>query len=136
MYSSPEVCNNLPYGLKADVWSAGVVLYELLSLELPFQGANLVVLVMRIISEEPRPLPLDCSPDARAVVGRVLSKRPDDRPTAGELLALPVVHRAVTCDCAEELEKTSLPSPGQLPQCAPTLSAAEAVDEILCLLEQ
>lgn len=136
MYSSPEVCNNLPYGLKADVWSAGVVLYELLSLELPFQGSNLVVLVMRIISEEPRPLPLDCSPDARAVVARVLSKRPDDRPTVGELLALPVVHRAVNCDGAEELEKTSLPSSGQLPQCAPTLSAAEAVDEILCLLEQ
>lgn len=136
MYSSPEVCNNEPYGLTADVWSAGVVLFELLSLELPFQGSNLVVLVMKIISEEPRPLPLDCSPDARAVVARVLSKRPNDRPTAGELLALPVVQRAVACDSAEELENTLLTAPWQLPQCAPTLSAAEAVDEILCLLEQ
>ena len=52
-YLSPEVCESLPYGTKSDVWSLGVVLYEILFLRLPFQASSLPALVMRICSGDP-----------------------------------------------------------------------------------
>jgi NIMA (never in mitosis gene a)-related kinase len=52
-YLSPEICENKPYGSKSDVWSLGVVLYELATLEMPFQAQSLPALVMRICGSEP-----------------------------------------------------------------------------------
>ena len=39
LYASPELCDNLPYNEKTDIWSLGVVLYELAALTPPFNGA-------------------------------------------------------------------------------------------------
>lgn len=52
-YLSPEICESKPYGRKSDVWSLGVVLYELLALEMPFQANSLPALVHRICTAEP-----------------------------------------------------------------------------------
>jgi NIMA (never in mitosis gene a)-related kinase len=52
-YLSPEICENKPYGSKSDVWSLGVVWYELAALEMPFQAQSLPALVMRICGSEP-----------------------------------------------------------------------------------
>jgi len=38
LYLSPELCQNEPYNAKTDIWSCGVLLYELCSLETPFPG--------------------------------------------------------------------------------------------------
>jgi serine/threonine protein kinase len=40
LYASPELCDNLPYNEKTDIWSLGVVLYELAALMPPFNGTN------------------------------------------------------------------------------------------------
>lgn len=37
-YMCPEIVENKPYDLKADVWSVGIVLYELMTLKVPFNG--------------------------------------------------------------------------------------------------
>lgn len=39
-YIAPEILKQFPYNEKVDIWSAGVILYELLSNELPFKGRN------------------------------------------------------------------------------------------------
>ena len=39
-YLAPEVINGEPYGLKADVWSLGVLLYEMMALRKPFEAAT------------------------------------------------------------------------------------------------
>lgn len=52
-YLSPEICESKPYGQKSDVWSLGVVLFELGALEMPFQAQSLPALVVRICSAEP-----------------------------------------------------------------------------------
>ena len=38
LYLSPELCKNEPYNVKTDIWSCGVLLYELCALDTPFIG--------------------------------------------------------------------------------------------------
>lgn len=52
-YLSPEICESKPYGRQSDVWSLGIVLFELMALEMPFQANSLPALVHKIVSAEP-----------------------------------------------------------------------------------
>ena len=47
-YMSPEICDNHPYSFKADIWSLGVILYEMCALKPPFDSDTLVKLALKI----------------------------------------------------------------------------------------
>jgi NIMA (never in mitosis gene a)-related kinase len=91
----PELCENHPYDFKADVWCLGVVFYQLLALECPFSGASFAALAVRICTAEPRPVPTIYSPEARALLSRLLAKKAEDRPSSVSILAMPHVRRSV-----------------------------------------
>lgn len=91
---SPEVCNSKPYGTKADMWSLGVVFYELLTLEPAFKATNLAALVIKIVSGQPNPVPADLySEEVRALVWPLLDKDPTKRPSAARLLKEPALRQ-------------------------------------------
>jgi NIMA (never in mitosis gene a)-related kinase len=46
---SPEMIKNNPYNFKADIWSLGVVIYEICCLKTPFESNNFAELAMKII---------------------------------------------------------------------------------------
>jgi NIMA (never in mitosis gene a)-related kinase len=48
-YLSPEIIENKPYNFKSDVWSLGVLLYEMCALGPPFNAGSLHELAKRII---------------------------------------------------------------------------------------
>ena len=54
-YMAPEQWRGEPQDARTDIWAAGVVLYELLTGEPPFQGATLAELRERVTSPEPAP---------------------------------------------------------------------------------
>ncbi|WNG62727.1 protein kinase [Archangium gephyra] len=54
-YMAPEQWRGEPQDVRTDIWAAGVVLYELLTGEPPFQGATLAELRERVTSREPAP---------------------------------------------------------------------------------
>lgn len=85
-YMSPEICQNLPYSFKSDVWSLGCVLFELCTLEHPFKSPNLLNLVYKIVHEDPGPIPSKYSPELQDLVLLLLQKRVSDRPTLDELI--------------------------------------------------
>ncbi len=83
-YSAPEMIENTSVDQKADIWSLGCVLYELLAFEPPFQSSNPLTLAKQISNCEFERLPGD-SKLAR-IAHRCLVKPPQDRPEASEIL--------------------------------------------------
>lgn len=78
-YMSPEVCQNSPYDYKSDVWSLGVLLYEMCSLKFPFVANNLLSLAMKIISDTPDEIPEFYSRELKELVKQLLNKDPQKR---------------------------------------------------------
>ena len=81
-YMSPEQARGDAIDERSDIWSLGVVLYEMLSGRLPFKGDSEASILHAVIYEEPAQLK-DVSPsvpiELDRLVQRCLRKRPDDR---------------------------------------------------------
>ncbi len=89
-YMSPEqAMGDREADGRSDIYSLGVVGYQLLSGELPFKAANTPSMMMKHLTERPRPLREvrpDAPADISAVIEVALAKRPEDRfATAAEM---------------------------------------------------
>ncbi len=78
-YMSPEQAVGAKLDARSDIFSFGVVLYEMLSGVRPFQGTTQVDLLHAIVHSEPPPLAEDVPPALRALVEKALEKDPADR---------------------------------------------------------
>ena len=80
-YMAPEQFRGEPGDLRADIWAAGVVLYQLLTGEKPFEGGFSAVMHKALHTEPPPPSQLSVTTPRGfdAVIARALAKRPDDR---------------------------------------------------------
>lgn len=80
-YLAPELWNQAPYSKKADIWSLGVILYELMSLKKPFTGNGMRELIDRAISGKFQPLPNHYSPALIQLCTAMLCVDPKQRPS-------------------------------------------------------
>src|SRR5258708_19012391 len=85
-YMAPEVLLEQPDDGGSDLFSVGLVFYEMLGGEQPFQSDSLATTVAKIVHVEPPPLKNVSGPLA-GVISRAIAKSPDKRyPTAAALL--------------------------------------------------
>jgi Tol biopolymer transport system component len=70
---SPEQARGLAVDARTDIWSIGVVLYEMVASRAPFEGATTSDVIVSILEREPPPL-AQLSPEAPAELQRIISK--------------------------------------------------------------
>ncbi len=85
-YMSPEQVKGRPLDGRSDLFSFGVILYEMLTGEKPFVGQNVTTIIYKIVNENPiapRDLDVTVHPGLSAIVTRALAKSPDERYQSG-----------------------------------------------------
>lgn len=90
-YISPEAARNLPLDGRSDLYSLGILMYEMVSGVLPFTGDNPLAIAMTQVQEPPPPFPPSLRvPDSlHSLIFRLLEKSPDSRPeSAAEVVAI------------------------------------------------
>ncbi|HXJ07478.1 MAG TPA: protein kinase [Candidatus Acidoferrum sp.] len=78
-YMAPEQIEGGDASPRTDIWSFGIVLYEMIGGTRPFQGASHFLLCNSILRDPPRPLPPTVPAGLKTVVSRCLEKEPERR---------------------------------------------------------
>jgi uncharacterized protein YbaR (Trm112 family) len=90
-YMSPEQYHGEHADERSDIWSFGVLLYELLCYERPFTGPTPASLMHNICEQNPKPLKhfvAECPAELEIIMSRVLQKSPSERYQSMEDLLL------------------------------------------------
>jgi serine/threonine-protein kinase len=89
-YMSPEQTKGSKVDGRSDLFSVGIILYQMLSGQAPFKSDSIVALAVMIANDEPVPIQKlrpDIPQDLRRIVERCLAKSPDRRFQTGRELA-------------------------------------------------
>jgi serine/threonine protein kinase len=127
-YMSPEQCLGEDLDSRSDIYSFGVVVFEMLAGVAPFNAPiSTAVVVMQVNQAPPslRTINVSISPAVEAVVLHALAKRPEDRPQTAEAFAadfaaavrgpLPVPQRSAPLNVASDATLTPTIAVGRVP---------------------
>jgi TolB-like protein/Flp pilus assembly protein TadD/predicted Ser/Thr protein kinase len=81
-YMSPEQAERQEVDHRSDIFSSGVVLYEMITGQLPFRGDHAAAVMYSIANEDPQPLRRfnrEASDELERIVGKALAKKPSER---------------------------------------------------------
>jgi NIMA (never in mitosis gene a)-related kinase len=91
LYLSPQVWAGKTYDYKTDIWSLGVLLYEMCTQNYPFMGLNMNALKQAVCKGKFAPIPGYLNQDFSVLIGKMLQMEPTKRPSCDELLNNPII---------------------------------------------
>ena len=94
-YLSPEILENKPYDAKSDIWSLGVLLYEMMTFKMPFSANSFPILVVKILRGNYTPPPTIYSKDLREIIDKCLIVDYGKRPTIQQILNFPIIQNRI-----------------------------------------
>lgn len=87
-WMAPEVLANEKYAEPADVYSCGIILWELLSRECPYDGMEPIQCAVAVLNRGIRPdIPNWCPASYAALISSCVAKAPEARPTFMQILS-------------------------------------------------
>merc|ERR1719265_2826641 len=94
-YLSPEICEGRPYNWGSDIWSMGVILFEMCARRVPFDANDLKGLISRITRDPIPQMPQEYTQPLRTLFQEMMNRNVDRRPSATDVLKKPVVQDVV-----------------------------------------
>src|SRR5215813_8092537 len=108
-YMSPEQARGNPTDARTDIWSLGVVLYEMLARKVPFTGDTTSHTIVSILEKEPLPLE-NVPPELQRIVRKALTKDADMRYQSPRDLLIDLKNLRRDLDIQGELERSIIPN--------------------------
>lgn len=100
-YLSPEICMGKPYSYKSDIWSLGVLLYEMCMCRLPFKEDSLVNLMKKIIQADFAPMSKKFSPEIRSLVDCLLQVDCNSRLGLEDIFSVGIIKNRIASGSTE-----------------------------------
>ena len=94
-YAAPEIWNNKPYTFKSDIWSLGIILYELCCFKLPFFENNVRDTYIKVMKGIYSPIPNHYSSNLSYIIKLLLQVDPIKRPDCREILNDSIVKKEI-----------------------------------------
>jgi eukaryotic-like serine/threonine-protein kinase len=114
-YMSPEQCaQSGSIDARSDIYSFGIIIYEMLSGQLPFTGESPTVIMMKQVQDPPPSIldvRSDVSPAVAALISKALAKQPDDRFQTAGLLSAALAQASAASDASQLAAPVTVANP-------------------------
>src|ERR1044071_5813897 len=116
-YMSPEQARGQATDARTDIWSLGVVIYQMVTHHLPFEGTSNSDVIAAILSKEPPPMARyarDIPEALEWIVTKALTKDPDERYQTAKEMMVDLRRIKQRLEAQSEIERSSVPDASRL----------------------
>jgi serine/threonine-protein kinase len=107
-YMSPEQARGKEIDSRSDIWSLGVVIYEMLTRRTPFAEETTSDAIAAILTKEPAPLERNTPPELQRIIRKSLQKKADERYQTVKDFQLDLKHLKRELEFSEQLERSRI----------------------------